>query len=63
MNNWLFEILTGEMEGELFFVQEETLAQAKKTMRREFPNRETTWAVNKKPFTDEEAEMLGYDTF
>lgn len=60
MKNYLFEIVDGDYEGEEFFVQANNKAEAVKIAH--------DVAVNDKIrflgiYTDEEAEMMGYDTY
>lgn len=61
MLNYLFEIISdNEFYGENFFVQEKSLAKSWAIVDRYFPN-ETCRYIDS--FNDEEAEMMGYDTY
>ena len=60
MKNYLFEIVSGDYEGEEFFVQANNKAEAVKIAH--------DVAVDDKIrflgiYTDEEAEIMGYDTY
>lgn len=60
MKNYLFEIVSGDYEGEEFFVQANNKSEAVKIAH--------DVAVDDKIrflgiYTDEEAEMMGYDTY
>ncbi len=60
MNNYLFEIMSGEYEGEMFFVQAENRDKADEVLGEYF------WGEKVKyrgPYSDEEAERMGYDTY
>ena len=61
MNNWYCTILSGDYEGEEFFVQCEERSEAIKTAK-EIANGEKI-SVGRAPWLDEEAERLGLDTY
>ena len=60
MDNYLFEIMSGEWEGVEFFVQSTTKNGAFYTAR-EVAEGEKIRCLG--VYSDEEAEMMGYDTF
>jgi hypothetical protein len=60
MKNYLFEIMNGEYEGEMFFVQANNREEADEILGKYF------WGETVKCrgiYTDEEAERMGYDTY
>lgn len=60
MKNYLFEVMSGEYEGEMFFVQAENRDKADEVLGEYF------WGEKVKylgVYSDEEAEMMGYDTY
>ena len=60
MDNYLFEIMSGEYEGYEFFVQSTTKNSAFYTAR-EVAEGEKIRCLG--IYSDEEAEMMGYDTY
>jgi hypothetical protein len=60
MMNWLFEIRSGEWEGEMFFVQTNSKQSAFYTAR-EVAEGEKIQCIG--IYNDEEAERMGYDTY
>lgn len=62
MWNYLFEIVSeyGELGGERYFVQCDTKEQAEEIMAEHFWGEKGVY-IGK--YTDDEAEMMGYDTF
>ena len=62
MNNYLYEITTynSRMCGERFFIQCDTMEEAEKILAKEFFGLDTEYLGT---YDDDEAEMLGYDTF
>ena len=58
MKNYLFVCEEGEDEGEEFFVQEENYTKAREIAEKYFGIVRFCGA-----FTDDEAEMLGFDTY
>ena len=59
MNNYLFEIMSGEYEGEMFFVQAENRDKADEVLGEYFWGEKVKYRGT---YSDEEAEMMGYDT-
>ena len=60
MKNFLFEMMSGENEGEMFFVQAENRDEADEILGEYF------WGEKIKfrgIYSDEEAERMGYDTY
>jgi hypothetical protein len=60
MDNYLFEIMSGEWEGEEFFVQAANKIDAFYTAR-DVSEGEKVRCLG--VYSDEEAEMMGYDTY
>lgn len=62
MNNYLYEITTYNSRwcGERFFIQCDTMEEAEKILAKEFFGEQTEYLGT---YDDDEAEMLGYDTF
>lgn len=60
MKNYLFEIVDGDYEGEEFFVQANDKAEAVK-IAKDVSNGEKVRYYG--VYSDEEAEMMGYDTY
>lgn len=60
MKNYLFKIVSGDYEGEEFFVQAENKTDAF-TVAREVAEGEKIRCLG--IYSDEEAEMMGYDTY
>lgn len=62
MWNYLYEIIGEESEycGEMFFVQCDTLEEAKEILLIYFTDEKLRYIG---PFNDEEAEAMGYDTY
>lgn len=61
MNNWYCTIMSGEYEGEEFFVQCDNREDAIKVAK-DVANGERV-SVGRTPWADEEAERLGLDTY
>lgn len=61
MNNWYCEIISGDYEGEEFFVQCDNREDAIK-IAKDVANGEMVF-VGFIPWTDEEAERAGFDTY
>lgn len=60
MNNYLFEIMSGEYEGEMFFVQAENRDKADEVLGEYFWGEKVKYRGT---YSDEEAERMGYDTY
>lgn len=60
MNNYLFEIMSGEYEGEMFFVQAENRDEADEVLGEYFWGEKVKYRGT---YSDEEAEWMGYDTY
>ena len=60
MNNYLFEIMSGEYEGEMFFVQAENRDKADEVLGEYFWGEKVQYRGT---YSDEEAERMGYDTY
>ena len=60
MPNFLFEILSGEDEGEEFFVQAPAKINAVATARKVAEGEKIRYIG---AYSDEEAEWMGYDTY
>lgn len=60
MKNYLFEIMSGEWEGEEFFVQTDKSTIPMYTARQVAEGEKIRYLG---VYTDEEAERMGYDTY
>lgn len=60
MKNYLFEVMSGEYEGEMFFVQAENRDEADEVLGEYFWGEKVKYRGT---YSDEEAETLGYDTY
>lgn len=60
MANYLFEFTEGDLEGEMFFVQTDSQEEAIDEALELFPFDVLRYCG---PYSDFEAEILGYDTY
>lgn len=60
MKNYLFEIMSGEYEGERFFIYANSREECDETLALYFPDEEVELQGI---YSNEEADILGYDTY
>lgn len=63
MNNWYCVVNSGEYEGEEFFIQCDTAKEAKEILKTLDFCRGERVHISNIPWTDEEAERYGLDTY
>lgn len=61
MLDFLFEVISGEDEGDTFFVECRNLTEAREIIKKNFPDGIDVILIGE--FLPEEAEDFGYDTY